>query len=206
MDLSLPVATVFSSRRTTYNTSTTLRRVVECSGNCSGDAHLLVSPPRAHPPLLTTLTSSRAVLPARVHFTGDATKQWARLRQTPCVVVVQMIKATACLSRRVPTCSYYGGRVPVDTTSGHVPMYRALKNPHLSSSAARNEFLNRCNYGSTTVFSTTAPVELAPPAQQGRRSPCPPANVESPWSTRPWGSAFTSRQGCRRLMELARTA
>ena len=46
-----PVATVFSSRRTTCDNSTTLRRVVECSGNCSGDADLLVSPPRAHPPL-----------------------------------------------------------------------------------------------------------------------------------------------------------
>ena len=34
----LHVATVFSSRGTTYNTSTTLRRVMECSGNCSGDA------------------------------------------------------------------------------------------------------------------------------------------------------------------------
>ena len=46
----LPVATVFGSRKTTCDTSTTLRRV-ECSGNCSGDADLLVSPPRAHPPL-----------------------------------------------------------------------------------------------------------------------------------------------------------
>ena len=36
-----PVATVFCSRRTTCDTSTTLRRVVECSGNCSRDADLL---------------------------------------------------------------------------------------------------------------------------------------------------------------------
>ena len=47
----LPVATVKSSRRTTYDTSTTLRRVVECSCHCSGDAEPLVSPPRAHQPL-----------------------------------------------------------------------------------------------------------------------------------------------------------
>ena len=111
------------------------------------------------------------------------------------------------------------------------------------------EVLNSCNCGSATVSSTTTPVELARPtqqghrppcaeqkshgdqtlrhdsgvddlvdelqqrnvtrapvvahnghvndlekparhAQQGHRSPCPrTATVESPWSTRPWGSA-----------------
>ena len=34
----------------------------------------------------------------------------------------------------------YGSRVPVDTTPGPVPVYRALKNPPLNSWAARNEF------------------------------------------------------------------
>ena len=34
-------------------------------------------------------------------------------------------------------------------------------------SAARDEFLSRCNCGSTTVLSTTAPVELAPPENRG---------------------------------------
>ena len=100
----------------------------------------------------------------------------------------------------------YGGRVPVDTVPGPVPVYRAIKklNPsahhhddelaHVDTPRKRR-VLNRCNCGSTTMFSTTAPVELAPPAQQGHRSPCPRATAESPWSTRPWGSASASRQG-----------
>ena len=87
VDLSLPVTTVFSSRRTTYNTSTTLRRVVECSGNCSGDAGLLVTPPRAHPPLLPTLGSSRTVLPASFHQTGDTKKGTLEDRHLDDVVV-----------------------------------------------------------------------------------------------------------------------
>ena len=45
----LPVATVFSSRGTTYDTSTTFRRVLECSGNCSGDADLRVATTSAAP-------------------------------------------------------------------------------------------------------------------------------------------------------------
>ena len=61
------VATVFCSRRTTCDTSTTLRRVVECSGNCSGDADLLVSPPRAHPPLPPPHGGSRVAFNMACH-------------------------------------------------------------------------------------------------------------------------------------------
>ena len=43
------------------------------SGNCSGDAGLLVSPPRAHPPLPPSLGSSRR-LPVSVHQTRDTKK------------------------------------------------------------------------------------------------------------------------------------
>ena len=49
-------------------------------------------------------------------------------------------------------------------------------------------FHDRCNCRSTTVASTTAPVELARPAHQG--------DWESPWPTRPRGSASAPRQEC----------
>ena len=49
----------------------------------------------------------------------------------------------------------------MDTAPRAVPVYRALKNP-TSAQAVPNE----CNRGSTTVFSTTAPVELTPPANR----------------------------------------
>ena len=51
------------------------------------------------------------------------------------------------------------------------------------------------NCGSPTVFSTTAPVELAPPAIQGDRPPCPRATAEFPWSPRPWGNGLCTTTG-----------
>ena len=79
----------------------------------------------------------------------------------------------------------------MDTTPGPVPMYRALKKspPQLMSSP--NEFLNRCNCGSTTVFSTTAPVELAPPTQQGRWSSLPSPSPAFP-PRREWSRTFST--------------
>ena len=55
--------------------------------------------------------------------------------------------------------------------------------------------------GSATVSSTTAPVELAQPAQQGHRSPCRGRTGEFQWSveqSRPWEWASAPRQGNRR--------
>ena len=56
---------------------------------------------------------------------------------------------------------------------------------------------NECNCGSTTVFSTTAHVDLSRPAQQGHRSPCRRQTVETPWSDEqsgPWETASAPRQ------------
>ena len=60
----------------------------------------------------------------------------------------------------------------------------------------QHEFLNECNRGSTTVFSTTAPVELAPLAQPEHRTPYRRRTGEPLWSTRPWRIASASRQEC----------
>ena len=49
----------------------------------------------------------------------------------------------------------YGGRVPVDTTPGPVPVYRALKNPPRNSSNHGAKTLSMsCNCGQTTVYPT----------------------------------------------------
>ena len=60
----LPLSSVPVGRRTT---STTLRRVVWSA--------VATAAARAHPPLPPTLGSSRTVLPARVHQTGDTKKR-----------------------------------------------------------------------------------------------------------------------------------
>ena len=80
------------------------------------------------------------------------------------VVLVAVVVLTRCMTqmsihesqRDAPN---HGGRVPVDTAPGPVPVHRALKIP---TSAHHRD-------------NTTAPVELAPPAKQGRRTPCPRA-------------------------------
>ena len=105
----------------------------------------------------------------------------------------------------------YGDRVPVDTTPGPVPMYRAPKNPHSPSQSAatagqtqfsalrtsRHLLLHTtgmqqpvlsstgCNCGSSTVSSTSA-LENCGTAQQRHRPPCS-ATVECPWSNGQFG-------------------
>ena len=66
-----------------------------------------------------------------------------------------------CLSYAIVDAPNCGGRVPVDTTPGPVPVYRALKSQPLSSELHLTNF----SAGATvehTVLSTMAPVELAP--------------------------------------------
>ena len=59
----------------------------------------------------------------------------------------------------------YGGRVPVDTVPGPVPVYRALKNPPRNSSNLSAKTLSMsCNCGETTVF---------PTRQRACQRPCP---------------------------------
>ena len=84
------------------------------------------------------------------------------------------MRLDASLSIRARKGGAAGGHVPVDMTPGPVPVYRALKIPHQLITAMMScpkqcpdsqgsegiEFLNECNRGSTTAFSTTAPVDL----------------------------------------------
>ena len=92
------------------------------------------------------------------------------------VVVVIVVVLTVCLDdvsvhatkRQAPN---YGGRVPRPCTCVQGPKNspHQLINALMSCSSRRKP--RQCNRGSTTVFSTTAHVELSRPAQQGRRSP-----------------------------------
>ena len=134
----------------------------------------------------------------------------------PCVVVVVVVVQTRCndemfihdAARDAPN---YGGHVPVDTTPGPVPVYRAQKKSPLTVSEHCNCGTNAvsslrttrhlllhttgmqqpvlsstsCNCGSSTVSSTSA-LENCRTAQQGHRPPCS-ATVECPWSNEQFG-------------------
>ena len=162
--------------------------MVSKRGQGRSDRLLLVSPPRTQSSLLSSLSSDHG-LPARIHRKLCHKKNgnsWDR-RLVVVVVVVLTVKLMTCLWRYVITdAPNYGSRVPVDTTPGPAPVCRAQKNtPHqlinalMSCSSRRKP--RQCNRGSTTVFSTTAHVDLSRPAQQGRRSPYQ-ATGKSSWS------------------------
>ena len=72
------------------------------------------------------------------------------------VVVVVDHMSVHATKRQAPN---YGGRVPVDTTPGPVPVHRALKIPTLTSpcqstSTAKPRTLKNGNCGTSTVFCT----------------------------------------------------
>ena len=89
--------------------------------------------------------------------------------------MVLTVKLMTCLWRYVITdAPNYGGRVPVDTTPGPVPVYRALKNPPRgSSNLGANTLSMSCNWGETTVF---------PTRQRACQQPCPSTDSD-PTST-----------------------
>ena len=55
---------------------------------------------------------------------------------------------------------------------GHGSRPRTCVQSPKKSPASAQAVPNECNCGSTTDFSTTAPVDLARPAQKGQRTPC----------------------------------
>ena len=65
------------------------------------------------------------------------------------VVVVRTVYLMRCVCPLpITDASNYGGRVPVDTAPGHVPVYRELKNPPRNSSNLGAKTLSMsCNCG-----------------------------------------------------------
>ena len=98
------------------------------------------------------------------------------------VAVIQMIKNTLCL---------YGGRVPVHTTPGPVPVYRALKSlPLVPTNTARDAWplakpalTCRCQAHNGPSGQTSRDAKRHGPAHEeesiarGEKSPAKPATV-----------------------------
>ena len=137
------------------------------------DGLLFLSKPRTQPPLSASPSDATPRWsPARIsHHRLPKTKQ--KEHKTCLSLVVEVVCGGGSdvwhnerLSPCPPVAHLIMGAVPC----GHGPRpCTCVQGPEKSPpqlSAARNEFLSRCNCGNTTVFSTTAPVELAPPANR----------------------------------------